>query len=55
MTYENEDFTETRGPDYQPGNPVLFVFPGADADEMRMFALAEALPEARDFPPRRLL
>ena len=26
MTHENEDFTETRGPDYQPGNPVLFVF-----------------------------
>ena len=53
MTHENEDFTETRGPDYQPGNPVLFVFPGADADEMRMFALAEALPEAILIAPRR--
>ena len=52
MTFDNEDFTEQRGPDYRPGNPVLFVFPGADADEARMFTLAEALPEAILIAPR---
>ena len=46
MTPDSHDFTESLGPDYRPGNPVVFVFPGADADEARMFSLAEALPEA---------
>jgi len=52
MTLNTEDFTERRGPDYRPGNPVVFVFPGADADEARMISLANALPEAILIAPR---
>lgn len=46
MIPDSHDFTERPGPDYRPGNPVVFVFPGADADADQMFSLAEALPEA---------
>jgi len=45
MTPDSHDYIERPGPDYRPGNPVVFVFPGTDEHE-RMFSLAEALPEA---------
>ena len=46
MTLDSQNYTERRGPDYRPGSPVVFIFPGAEADEERMFSLAGALPEA---------
>jgi len=52
MTLDSQKYTERRGPDYRPGKPVVFVFPGTDADEERMFSLAEALPEATLIAPQ---
>ncbi len=46
-------FAEKPGPDYRPGNPVLFVFHGTGGDEMQFLDYGEAhFPEAIVVAPR---
>lgn len=53
MSTDAYHFAECRGPDYRPGNPVLFVFHGTGADETQFLDFgAEVFPEAVVIAPR---
>jgi len=53
MSIDAYQFAERRGPDYRPGNPVLFVFHGTGADETQFLDFGAAIfPEATVIAPR---
>jgi len=53
MVLESYRFAGKQGPDFRPGNPVLFVFHGTGADETQFLDFgAELFPEAITIAPR---
>lgn len=53
MTPSSYEFAERPGPDYRPGNPVIFAFHGTDADATQVLPKVEpSFPEAIVIAPR---
>ena len=53
MSTDAYHFAERHGPDYRPGNPVLFVFHGTGGDETQFLDFGmEVFPEAIVIAPR---